>query len=242
LAAFCGGCGDPAPTASPGEECYTLCPDGTNAPNPDAIIFEDNAEGTTCGQLEAILSFYNPFDSCPLVWYFGASKCGCEDTLPLVPEDAICTLCEDGSAPPDPSFEIIPDYTCQGIGYFIANDEESACTTTQATVGVYCGCENPVTSQNACRICGDRLLPDTSRIADPINQTFCGELEVVANYEEITCKEVQDRWASTCCSTDSPTAAPFKARVEDPTSDAANISINLATSTFLVGVVLLLII
>jgi hypothetical protein len=37
-----------------------------------------------------------------------------------------------------------------------------------------------------------------------------------------------------------PTAAPSKTRVEDPTSDA--VSINLASSTFLVGVVLLLII
>jgi hypothetical protein len=207
----------------------------------------ENGETFTCGQAEGFLALSNPFGSCDFVWYLGVSLCGCEYTL----TNATCPLCEDGSALPNPSFEIIPDVTCNVLEYSISSFDEIECVAAiQAVAGVYCGCDNPVVSQNACRICGDSLLPDASWIADPENQTTCLELELQANGGEITCTEVQDTWAPICCSTEIPLVKPPSAPTSTPaaptvapsgTSDAAHVSIKLA-SVFVAGAALLLVV
>ena len=256
---LCGGCVDPSPTSSPAptavpltNECSTLCPDGTSAPNPYAIIFMGDGVTYTCGQAEALLAFSNPFGSCEYAWLVGVTRCGCEYVL----ENATCPLCEDASAVPNLSFEVLPNITCGGLQYLILNGGGIECAPAQATAGVYCGCDNSVVSQNACRICGDRRLPDASWLADPDNQTTCLELEYQANTGEITCTEVQDTWASICCSKDIPLVKPPRAPTIKPstttapsmptvapskTSDAAHVSNNLAR-LFFAGAFLLLLV
>ena len=258
---LCGGCVDPAPTTSPAptaspptNECSTLCPDGTNAPDPDAIIYMQDGETFTCGQVEEFLAlgFGDLLGNCEDAWLVGVTLCGCAGNL----ANATCLLCEDGSVLPDPSFEFIQNFTCGGFHYAVSSGDEIECATAQATVGVYCGCNNPDASEDACRICGGSLLPDASLIADPDNQTSCLELEYLANTGEVTCKEVQDTWAPFCCSTEiplvelpraptakpsTPTAPATPTVAPSKTSDAALVSNNLA-SLFFAGAAFLLVV
>lgn len=207
---FCGGCTAVPPTpAAPMEAnpCDKLCADGSDVPFPNNGIF--GGDDFTCGQLDVILSFMNPFDSCSIAHYIGVSECGCPDTLPPIPEDASCYVCQDQSVPTKLSFEILPDLTCRGLGFALLTENET-CTAIQATAGSYCGCNN--NSDNACRICGgDNLLPEPSRIADAsgmMNDVPCLDLEFQANAGNISCMEVQNTWAPVCCPTPSPTAMP----------------------------------
>ena len=214
LAMQCGGCGDPPPTSSPSanpDECDSLCPDGSEVPNPTAIVFEgDENMPVTCSELEfgLQLGFFPPGESCLQIQLLGVTQCGCPDTLPDIPEDASCKLCEDGSAPPDLDYEVIPDFSCRLAAYQLAFEEGDNCTAIQATAGVYCGCDNPIATQDVCRICGDSLMPDPSRIIDPDEGIACGEIEYDANTGESTCSEAQDAWADFCCATEAPSAAP----------------------------------
>lgn len=78
------------------------------------------------------------------------------------------------------------------------------CKAFQATAGVYCGCDNPVASEDACRICGkDQLLPNPSRIAEARLEISCSEAEFAANLEgSSSCGDTQGSFATTCCGPD----------------------------------------
>jgi hypothetical protein len=74
----------------------------------------------------------------------------------------------------------------------------------QATAGVYCGCDNPDASEDACRICGkDQLLPNPGRIAEAKSDISCREAEYVANLEgSSSCSDMQGNFATACCGPD----------------------------------------
>lgn len=148
----------------------------------------------------------NPFETCALLWYKGVTSCACKDILPPVPEDALCSLCEDESTPPNLSYQVLPGYTCRDLAYKMASDIKH-CPTVQATIGVYCGCNNDVASESACRLCGDQLLPDPSRIPDEnYGGLSCGSLEFSASWGDLPCADTRASWASACCDTTSTNA------------------------------------
>lgn len=207
---MCGGCAAVAPTPTPMNDpsVCSLCPNGEPVPFPNNLVFDE--ETTTCGQLEVFLPILNPFETCSIAHYIGVSQCGCNDTLPPIPPDAECYICEDGSEPTELMFEIFPDLTCRGLGYVIAMENETdTCTAAQTTAGAYCGCNN-TKAEDVCRICGgDSLLPDPSRVVDlMVNNVPCLDLEFQANSGNVSCIEVQNTWAPICCPTDAPTVAP----------------------------------
>ncbi len=66
-------------------------------------------------------------------------------------------------------------------------DEDEDCTMYQATAGLSCGCENPLASVGACRICGgDIILPVSTRVVVlaegfDFDATACGKAKFLAN-------------------------------------------------------------
>lgn len=187
-----------------------LCPDGESSPVPNKAVFD---EATSCGELEYYLGFSdtNPFESCEFAHYIGISECGCNDTLPQVPGNASCYVCEDASVPAELDFEIFANLTCRELGYFIATENNETCAAIQATAGAYCGCNNTGANETACRICGgDSLLPDPARLTvdGSGNGASCLDIEFLANSGNFTCNEAQNTWASFCCTTDAPTDSP----------------------------------
>ena len=220
---MCGGCDSAAPTSTPANMsgptvCASLCPGGEPVASSfvNNIIF-DHQETASCGQLEDLLRFVTPFESCDIVHYIGVTQCGCNDTLPPIPQDADCYVCEDGSVPMNLSFNIHTDLTCRGLGYVVASDNET-CSVVQATAGAYCGCDNPKAEENVCRLCGgDSLLPDPSRVIKLMTDDVpCIDLEFQANEERINCTDVQNVWAPVCCSTETPTLTPSVAPSSAP--------------------------
>lgn len=68
---------------------------------------------------------------------------------------------------------------------FSANVSGPFCNAAKAVGGAYCGCDNPIAFDSACRICGGtNLLPNTSSyaVADGDFEVIsCLELEFFAN-------------------------------------------------------------
>lgn len=141
-----------------------------------------------------------------------------------------CTLCVDGSDPPNPDLQI-NGVNCSNmmesiIGTGISN-VSSTCTSFRATFGVYCGCPVDLGVPLLCRLCGeDVLLPDPEfQIATPpvssIASDTCLELEFMgmenSNTDgELSCESLQSNYASSCCSASArPTRSPVIR--EDPT-------------------------
>lgn len=115
-----------------------------------------------------------------------------------------CTLCEDGSAPPNLEFEINTQ-TCAELVDLASSESGERCKAAQATYGVYCGCSNPIASSGACRVCGDdTLLPAPGLVVIPDTPGGdCINLEFTANVdsEGITCEQAQaSSVAEVCCS------------------------------------------
>jgi hypothetical protein len=219
--AFCG-C-PPAPDEN--ASCMGLCYDGSLPP--DLTLAPEYFGGPTCGQY---VNFAATIDvdaddiTCAEVYGEGL-WCGC----PVPPVK--CNLCEDGSDLLNPDLEIVPDETCLSLSYYATFEEGDECTAYQATVGVYCGCTNPIASAGYCRICGgDTMLPDPGTVAYMDEDGFdvsCGLAEL--NEELETCDALQSKYAEACgCPTTAPdttnqvTVAPTSQPTEgDTTSPSA---------------------
>jgi hypothetical protein len=84
------------------------------------------------------------------------------------------------------------------------------CATFRSTAGVYCGCNNPIASIGACRICGDdTLLPDSSLSFELDSVTMsCGRAEFDSAGED--CTDYQALFGPFCCQagTFPPTSSP----------------------------------
>jgi hypothetical protein len=124
LSAICG-----CPGLEPGT-CAGVCPDGSPVGLPDVVI-SDNA---TCGFLDSIAMFVSNDTLCA-EFQQPSTICGC----PGVPQKELCSLCEDGSELPDPTFPVIGDsYTCSDVSDdFLFNSSIAECSAIQATAGVY---------------------------------------------------------------------------------------------------------
>ena len=182
--------------------CAGICPDGGPIGFPDLVPFADegsNDGNVTCGGLEFFVRITNDTEACSLVQSLYSEVCGCEN-----PTEPSCTLCEDGSDPPFTNVEISPGLSCpdaNNLFGFVVNNTE--CIGFQATAGVYCGCQNDMTSDLACRICGGTtLLPDPSRIAflDEFDEpVVCGSLEFDATIMPENCIPMQVAFSGPCC-------------------------------------------
>ena len=194
IGAFCG-CGVTG-------GCPGICPDGGPIAFPDLIPVipgSPDAINNTCAELELFLSFTNDTETCDISQFFYSEQCGCAN-----PATPLCPLCEDGSLPPNADLEFVPDLTCLQASQtlpFLPNSTD--CTAAQATAGVYCGCMNNATSDQACRICGGtNLMPDPGRVAfidefgDPVS---CGGLEFEATVAPDTCNATQTIFSDFCC-------------------------------------------
>jgi hypothetical protein len=162
--AFCG---------CPGADCY-LCSNGNLPNNPDAIVELQDGTQLTCAELDnRTKSTVIPSDECPAIQYLGVFSCYCDD------DPNSCSLCEDGSSLPDPDLKVIPDTSCARLEFLARTAPLEQCVAFQSTTGVYCGCNNPVSSQGACRICGNTTLPpdpSTSFELDGVTMS-CGRAE-----------------------------------------------------------------
>jgi uncharacterized surface protein with fasciclin (FAS1) repeats len=122
-----------------------------------------------------------------------------------------CNLCEDSSPLPNPNMEVEPGLTCAKLEELASSapDYES-CPSFQATVGLYCGCQNPIASESACRLCannngsGNGLLPDPTRMVSLGPQfdngvASCVEAEFYANIMKDQCPFLQAELFRGCC-------------------------------------------
>jgi hypothetical protein len=141
---------------------------------------------------------------CAGIQYRGVTA-GCCDAPPT-----FCNLCEQGGRLPEPDLKVSA-LTCSQIGGVASFFGNATCEVYQATYGVYCGCENPLASENACRICGDdvplehRTLVPASKFqntAEAPAKRFCGALEFFSQFSTDPlpgCADYQAEFGASCC-------------------------------------------
>ena len=226
LPTFCG-----CPTA-PTTGC-TLCPEGDPVGNPNLVVSIPGGTTQSCAAFDAFLNVGADQEVCDSLQLFLSGPCGCPN--PLVPT---CTLCEDGSSSPTPDLLIDGENTClaieQGAGVF----SESICTNLQGTAGVYCGCDNPTTAAQVCRVCGDNiLLPNPSLVAgteedgDPLT---CAIIEFEAGTDSSACAASRAQHAATCCaglSSGTPAPTPTGSTATTHTNPREMVMLGLASLT-----------
>lgn len=186
--------------------CTSICPDGSlvSMGQNDTIVGETTSgETMTCGDMQAnVVDGVKEQARCSMYSQIGVFKCGCNGTS--LPEPA-CKLCENGQVPNHTNFLYEVDGKGGTCAKFLSElstvDDPDSCLAFQATAGVYCGCENPMASASACRICGgDKLLPNPERVADTETGVACSEAEYVANLKSREfCIKLQNTFEDICC-------------------------------------------
>ena len=137
---------------------------------------------------------------------------------------AQCSLCVDGSNPPDIDFRIDGSSCVEFASQISAEGNPTTCAALQVTFGVYCGCDNPILD-TTCRVCGNDLLPDPSfpitTLQTSFDQETCLGLEFEANLNPntdsgLSCETVQfSEVADACCAASTrPTRSPSSPTTE----------------------------
>ena len=173
--------------------------------NPDGrSIFGD--ETITCQDAYDLGPILLPEDNCTFFQDIGTKVCYCGVEIQT---NYSCTLCEDGTALPQGLLEAFPGETCAEMQVDAKRDtNESMCVYYQGVVGHYCGCNNPVTSADTCRICGDGIdLPNPQQKLRAATRSTSSCLQVEFNASvRGTCDAARDTYQMECCSgTPSPT-------------------------------------
>lgn len=229
-------CGCEAKEEEEPSQCTSVCPDGSSVPYFDREIEEVNGRTLTCGELEdqIYLGLADP-ERCEAYHFIGVQVCGCREM-----KRSSCSLCEDGSLPPSLFQDVDDTASCVDLAAQAAyTNNPDQCTAFQATAGVMCGCENPIASQNACRLCGnDRFLPDPSRIADEESEISCGEAEYVGTIapQENVCRALVKDYSEVCCfSDDFDTATDLIPQSEGGQDLASDATAGKSTMTAIFG-------
>uniref|UniRef100_A0A7S2U6Y0 Uncharacterized protein n=1 Tax=Attheya septentrionalis TaxID=420275 RepID=A0A7S2U6Y0_9STRA len=224
-------------SSDPSEPGCSFCADGSDPADgfEDVVAFvDDDGEDTTCADLAFGLPFLPVDDTtpeiCTSLQFQTFASCGCS-----APPTGVCTLCADGSAVPDESFELLPEATCGELSMSAAPSGPEECTAFQVTAGIYCGCDiNAIsTVENICRLCGGtNLLPEVSRqIQFEGDEETCGFAEFSANQNE-TCSSMQATYGPQCCSTVvSTTPSPSKMPSKSPTTTTGSTTPAPSTSS-----------
>ena len=128
-----------------------------------------------------------------------------------------CSLCGDGSPLPFPDTTIIPNTSCQELAdTFNETETVDQCYAIQVTGGVYCGCNNTVVAEGACRICGDGTLLPFPSLFSKDDAVSCAELEFDANLIENDCTGYQNQFRGICCSPEIPVVTPAPVAIGGP--------------------------
>jgi hypothetical protein len=172
-------------------QCPGICQDGSAVGNPDQLV----QDGVTCTDLQESLKekATSSYDCTDAVKY--QVICGCPANVTIA-----CHLCEDGSDAPDSAFLVDPvaNLTCGRAFEEYALLEGDKCVAAQRTYGTYCGCNNPVVNEGACRSCGDSiLLPDLSKVQRSTRTCIAGEF--LRNQYAGSCTDFQQSNSFNCC-------------------------------------------
>lgn len=184
-----------------GGACASICPDGSSLLEEkiDTVV-GTMSDGTiqTCGDIQASIENEQDLERCHDYYQIGVHSCGCNASS--LPEPK-CTLCEnDGEAPRNMLLNVGRGNLCFEFMAYLANEEDQdSCTAFQATAGIYCGCDNDVSSESACRICDNDILPDPARVPDVSTGFSCAELEYAANTPQGDCSMIQAIFHPSCC-------------------------------------------
>jgi hypothetical protein len=196
-----------------------LCADPTHFPLDPLSRFVSGAETWTCQSAFELEDLTLPSDNCTFWQSRGEVICQCAEGPPEVNE---CTLCEDGSALPNPLLAAIPGKICAQLQVDAKRDQAEFCIAYQQTIGVYCGCDNPLATaagQEVCRLCGDTSGDTTQIMADSMKmvslmadngntvEASCGQLEFSANLPGEDCSDFQLLYSESCC-VEAPTPSP----------------------------------
>jgi hypothetical protein len=193
-----------------------LCADPTHFPQDPLARFVSGADTWTCESAFDLGNLTLPADNCTFWQSRGEVICQCAEEAPETNE---CTLCEDGSALPNPLLPATPEETCAEVQVDAKRGEAGVCIVYQQTIGIYCGCDNPQATsagQEVCRVCGGETnLPDplimASLVTDngDIIEASCVELEFAANLPGADCSDFQILYTEGCCPEEpAPSPAP----------------------------------
>jgi len=209
----------------------SLCSNSSHIPQDPFSRFVVGSEAYTCQTAYELGPLELPQDNCTFWQSRGETICQCAEEPP--PDANDCTLCESGTLP-SPLKEGIPGKVCSAVQVDAKRGDEDLCVIYQQTIGIYCGCDNPIAThknQNVCRLCGgtdgqeEERLPvplflvpviidedtdtTTTSSEEVIGMSSCVELEFEANLPGANCKEYQELYGKkNCCLTESPTKAP----------------------------------
>ena len=195
-------------------EC-PLCSDPTHTPQDPFSRFVAGDQTLSCQSAFDLGSLELPVENCTFWQSRGDLICQCAAEPP---EANNCTLCESVTLP-DPLKEILPGQVCSEVQVDAKRGSEDLCVVYQQTIGVYCGCDNPLATaadQEVCRLCGgEQKLPVPLSPVAVIGEegeeveTSCVELEFMANLPGANCQDYQTLYGNeNCCLMDSPTKAP----------------------------------
>jgi hypothetical protein len=172
-----------------------LCYDGTVPPNLSLMPFPEQGN-FTCGDALLFAGTPSTDPDAPTCedWLFTGTFCGCP-----VPPD-VCSLCDDGTPPPNLSLVPFPEDSNSTCGDFLAvagvpsSDPDAPTCSDWLVTGVFCGCKPPPDPD--CSLCSDDTQPpdltlspayfDGLTCEDYVN--FAAIIEVDAG--DSTCKDV----------------------------------------------------
>ena len=155
------------------------------------IMFKGREQ--TCAFVDALGDLTNKINikNCNFYRLVGQQVCGCSENANPVLNN--CTLCESGRSLPFPKRMVLGKIRCETIETSAKQDKRGNCVRYQGGIGSYCGCVNPVSSKQVCRLCGvGKRLPVPSR---EVNGLSCIEHEFLASNCTATKKAVGDA----CC-------------------------------------------
>jgi hypothetical protein len=185
-----------------------LCANETHIPQDAFSIFTSGDNTLTCQTAFDLGTLRLPEENCTFWQNRGDTICQCA-AEPATPND--CTLCEDGGALPAPRKEGAPGRLCAQLQIDAKRDFAEHCIVWQQTVGVYCGCENPLATSaesEVCHMCGPETdLPDPVSIVPLLTDgneetsTSCGELEFASNLPGASCLQFQVLYGGGACCT-----------------------------------------
>eukprot|EP00978_Attheya_sp_CCMP212_P017697 scaffold47446_cov58-Attheya_sp.AAC.1 len=187
-----------------GQECSSLCPDGSDLPFPEKAI----APGMTCALYEDTVfpSFTDAPEDCSANQIsVGVTQCGCPAPTN---QEGICSFCEDGSEPPiftDPEADEDANATCALLYSFsslVTNVTE--CEENQVFASLFCGC--PGGAQGTCTLCHDGSEPTNpegsgSAFGDEEESFTCSELASATplfEQEDEECLGIQMLGSASC--------------------------------------------
>jgi hypothetical protein len=173
----------------------TLCPAGERPHNLWSTLVV-NGKRVTCRVAFQSGNLKGTSAQCANYRTIGEDVCLCQKGLP--PQLNMCTLCEDGSALPDPNKKIFGSNTCLWVRQEMRRDFERNCYVYQGAVGPYCGCDNPISSSKVCHLCGNKtdILPFPTRM---VYGRTCLRHEFEASIAR-NCMEAIKSVGKKCCS------------------------------------------